>query len=115
MGSTLAAAVTVALLTGWHLRNRRLPGWTASSTGRCYLISGYAMLAIAVYWLTASPTWTHWEWALGNAWTLAAMVSFVCGFDAFGAAVQQHNTASKSLESLTTERGEAVKSNRNTR
>ena len=81
MGSSIAAVAIVVTLGCWHLHNRRHPGWLASSDGRFYVTSGYTLVAIAAYWLVTAPTATAWEWALGNAWALVAMVTFVRGFD----------------------------------
>ncbi len=75
----------MAVITGlaaWHVRNRRHPGWQASSKGRFTIYCGYMLVAIAAYWLVSAQTATAWEWVLGNAWALAAMVAFVSGFSA---------------------------------
>jgi hypothetical protein len=100
MDATAAAVVTLVVLAGWHMWLRRRPGWAASSAARTFIVSGYPMVAIAVYWLTVAPTGTHWEWAVGNAWALAAMVSFVRGFDLCDATLRRHRAVSESLETL---------------
>ena len=80
MGSTITALVIVVALSAWHLWNRRHPGWPASSDGRFGIFCGYALVAIAAYWLESDPTVTAWEWALDNVWALAAMIA-LSGFD----------------------------------
>jgi hypothetical protein len=100
MGVTIAAAATVAALLVWHLRVRRHPSWPVSSDGRFYILCGYPMVALAVYWLMGSPTSTGWEWALGNAWALVAMVSFVYGCNALNAASRQQQATAQTIESL---------------
>ncbi|MET0701839.1 MAG: hypothetical protein ABWY93_19475 [Mycobacterium sp.] len=100
MGVTIAAIATVAALLVCHLRIRRHPSWPVSSDGRFYIYCGYPMVALAVYWLTGSPTSTGWEWALGNAWALVAMVSFVYGGNALNAASLQQQAAAQAIESL---------------
>ncbi len=77
MESTISALAVLVALSAWHLRNRRHPGWLASSDGRFFVFCGYALVAIAAYWLQTAPTATTWEWAFGNLWALAAMVAFV--------------------------------------
>ncbi len=76
MESTVSALAVLAVLTAWHLRNRRHPGWLASPDGRFYIFCGYALVAIAAYWLQEAPTATAWEWAFGNLWALAGMVAW---------------------------------------
>jgi hypothetical protein len=98
MGTTVAAIVTVIVLLIWHLRTRRHPSWQVSGDGRFYIGCGYAMVALAVYWLAGSPTSTGWEWALGNGWALAAMVSFVYGFNALDGASRQRQSAAEAIE-----------------
>ena len=100
MGSTVTAVVIVVALSAWHLRNRRHPGWRASSDGRFSILCGYALVAIAAYWLESAPTATAWEWALGNAWALAAMIAFVSGFDALNRVTAQHAEHAQILESV---------------
>lgn len=100
MGTTLAAIVTVVALLGWHLRTRRHPSWQVSSNGRFFIMSGYPMVAVAVYWLATSPTSTGLEWALGNGWALLAMVSFVFGFNALNDASKQRQVAARSIEAI---------------
>lgn len=100
MSSTIAAVAVVVLLSAWHLRNRRHAGWRASSQGRFYVSLGYPLVALAVYWLTASPTATTWEWAMGNAWALAAVVSFVVGFGALSRVTADHGVRSVELETI---------------
>lgn len=100
MESTITAVAIVAVLSVWHLRNRRHPGWLASSAGRCAIVSGYLLVTIAAYWLVAAPAATTWEWAFGNLWALAAMVAFVVGFDALNAATVRHAKRSQALETV---------------
>ncbi|CAN5204739.1 hypothetical protein BH09ACT8_BH09ACT8_28620 [soil metagenome] len=100
MGVTFAAIATAMVLSLWHLRTRRHPSWTVSADGRFYVISGYLMVALAVYWLTDSPTSTAWEWALGNLWASAAMISFVYGFHTLNAASQRRCAAARAIESI---------------
>ncbi|MCV7227159.1 hypothetical protein [Mycolicibacterium komossense] len=100
MGVTFAAITTVIVLSAWHLRIRRHPSWSVSGDGRFYIMSGYPMMALAVYWLTASPTSTEWEWALGNMWALAAMISFVYGVNALDSASHRRRAAAHTIESI---------------
>ncbi|WP_460356850.1 hypothetical protein [Mycobacterium sp. ZZG] len=100
MESTITAVAIVVALSAWHLHNRRHPGWLASSTGRCYVISGYLLVTIAAYWLVSAPTATTWEWAFGNLWALGAMVAFVAGFDALNRATAEHAARSQTLEAV---------------
>ena len=100
MGSTITAVVIVVALSAWHLRNRRRPGWRASSDGRFNIFCGYALVAIAVYWLGVAPTATAWEWALGNMWALAAMIAFVSGFDALNRVTARHAERAQLLETV---------------
>ncbi len=58
------------------------------------------MVALAVYWLTASPTSTAWEWALGNLWACTAMISFVDGFNALDGASRKRRAAARAIESI---------------
>jgi hypothetical protein len=105
MESTITAVAVVAVLGAWHLRNRRHPGWRASPDGRFAVLLGYPLLVIAVYWMSAAPHVTAWEWVLGNAWALAAMVSFVVGFDALNRVTTAHGERAKRLETLDTSTG----------
>jgi hypothetical protein len=100
MSEPVIAVATMVLLGLWHLRNRRHPGWRVSADGRFFILSGYPTLMIAVYWLTAAPSNTAWEWALGNAWTIVSMVSFVYGFNALNAVPRRQQKASQAIESL---------------
>ena len=100
MGTSVAAVAIVLVLGLCHLRNRRHPGWLASPEGRLYVISGYPLTAVAAYWLTAAPTATSWEWALGIAWTLAAMVSFVHGFGLLRQVTVAHAQSAQAIESI---------------
>jgi hypothetical protein len=100
MSSTIAGILTVAVLAAWHLRTRRHPGWSASADARFYIGMGYPALAIAIYWLVQSTTTTGWEWAIGNLWALVAMISFVYGFNALHRACEQHQRASRAIESI---------------
>lgn len=100
MSSTVAAILTVGALSGWHLRTRRHPCWSASPTARFCIAIGYAAVAIAVFWLTEATTATGWEWAIGNFWALGAMVSFVYGFSALDGACEQRRHASMTIESI---------------
>jgi hypothetical protein len=100
MGSAAAAILTVGILAGWHLRNRRHPGWSLSATARFYITTGYPAVAIAVYWLSQT-TGTHgWEWAFGNLWALAAMVLFVHGFNALHDVCDQQKRVSREIETI---------------
>ncbi|WP_232374766.1 hypothetical protein [Mycolicibacterium mengxianglii] len=96
----VAALVLIVGLGGWHLRTRRHPAWKLSSDARFYITLGYPMIAIAVYWFVESPSNTGLEWLFGNAWALAAMVSFVLGFTALDDVPRQHQRASKSIETI---------------
>ncbi len=100
MDVTFAAIITVTVLSVWHFRTRRHPSWSVCGDGRFYIVSGYPMVALAVYWLTASPTSTGWEWALGNAWALAAMVSFVFGFNCLNGAAVRRRAVAREMESI---------------
>src|SRR3954447_24980887 len=100
MSSTITAILTVALLTGWHLRTRRHPSWLASSDARFYIIIGYPAVAIAVFWLVQATTTSSWDWAFGNLWALGAMVSFVYGFNALHCASEQQQQTSNAIESI---------------
>ena len=100
MSVTFAAIATIVALSAWHLRTRSHPSWTVSSDGRFYIMCGYPMMAMAVYWLTASPAPTDWEWAVGNLWGLAAMISFVYGFNTLNGASRRRRAAARALESI---------------
>jgi hypothetical protein len=100
MGGSIVAVVAVVVLTAWHLRTRRHPSWSVSADGRFFIYMGYPMVAIAAYWLTASPTATAWEWALGNLWALAAMISFVYGFNALNRATVHRRAGSRAIETI---------------
>lgn len=100
MGTSVAAVAIVLVLGLCHLRNRRHPGWLASAYGRFYVTSGYSLTAVAAYWLTAAPTATSWEWALGNAWTLVAMVFFVHGFALLRQVTLAHAHSAQAIESI---------------
>lgn len=100
MTSTITAIAVVVALAGWHVRNSRHPGWLASSEGRFNIYCGYALVAIAAYWLVSAPTATAWEWALGNAWALAAMVAFVSGFAELNRATERHAVLAQQFETL---------------
>ena len=100
MESAVTAIAIIAGLFGWHVHNRRHPGWLASDNGRFFIYSGYPLVAIAAYWLLSAPTTTTWEWALGNAWALAAMVSFAHGFDALHRATVRHAEFAQRLETV---------------
>ncbi|MBX7434441.1 hypothetical protein JDV09_20400 [Mycobacterium sp. Y57] len=100
MSSTITAIAVIALLVIWHARNRRHPGWCASSDGRSHIYCGYALVMIASYWLVSAPTGTTWEWALGNAWLLAAMVAFVAGFENLNRATAQRDELARLMETL---------------
>lgn len=101
MESTITAIVLVTVLSAWHLRNRRHPGWLASDAGRFSVLCGYPLVSIAAYWLVTAPAATAWEWAFGNAWALAAMVAFVWGFDALNRATAVHAERSRAFETVT--------------
>lgn len=99
--STTITAIAIVLLSGaWHLHNRRHAGWRASPEGRFYICLGYPLAAIAVYFMTAAPTASHWEWALGNAWALAAASSFVAGFGALNRVTAAHAEAAVEMETI---------------
>ncbi len=100
MSSTLTALAVLAALSIWHLHNRRHPGWRASSDGRFNIFCGYALVAIAAYWLTSAPTATAWEWVLGNLWALAAMLAFVTGFGALNKVTADHAWMAQLVESI---------------
>lgn len=100
MGSAIAGILTVGILTCWHLRTRRHPGWRVSSDGRSYITVGQLLVMVAVYWLVSAPTATAWEWALGNAWALVAMVSIVYGFNALRRSIEDQQHASEAIESI---------------
>ncbi|KMO71175.1 MAG: hypothetical protein HZB45_21455 [Mycolicibacterium rufum] len=100
MESTVSALAVLAVLTAWHLRNRRHPGWLASPDGRFYIFCGYALVAIAAYWLQEAPTATAWEWAFGNLWALAGMVALVLGFGHLNRVTAEHALASQAVETL---------------
>lgn len=100
MESTATAIAVLVVLTGWHLHNRRHPGWRASAEGRFNIYSGYFLVMIAVYWLTSAPTMTDWEWALGNVWALGAMTAFVYGFGALDRVTAQHAWLSQMMEAI---------------
>ncbi|TRW80500.1 hypothetical protein FK535_19360 [Mycolicibacterium sp. 018/SC-01/001] len=106
MDTTITAVAVLVALTLWHLRNRRHPGWLASPQGRFFLFDGYALVAIAAYWLETAPTTSTWEWAFGNLWALAAMVAFVLGFGHLNRVTAEHAVASQQLEAL--ERSDAA-------
>ncbi|KUI39759.1 hypothetical protein [Mycobacterium sp. GA-2829] len=103
MSEPVTAVIIVVLLGLWHLHNRRHPGWRVSAEGRFFVLSGYPALIIAVYWLGTAPSGTAWEWVVGNAWTVVAMVSFVYGFNALNAVPARQQSMSHALESLTSE------------
>lgn len=100
MISSVVAVVIVISLGLWHVHNRRHPGWLASPDGRFHVLSGYALAAVAAYWLAAAPTATTWEWALGNAWALVAMVSFVHGFALLRQVTVAHAQSAQAIESI---------------
>ncbi|UXA19308.1 hypothetical protein [Mycobacterium sp. SMC-4] len=104
MESTFTAIAVVAVLGVWHWRNRRHAGWRASSAGRFNIYCGYALVAIAVYWLQVAPTTTTWEWAVGNLWAFGAMLAFVAGFGALNRVTAEHALPAQVLESLETSR-----------
>lgn len=99
LSTTTAIAVTV-VLGAWHLHNRRHAGWQASADGRFYILCGYPLVAVAAYWLTTAPTATAWEWAMGNAWALAAVMSFVAGFNALNSVTAEHARAAVQMETI---------------
>ena len=100
MSSTITAIAVIGILAAWHVRNARHPGWRASSEGRFNIYCGYFLVIIAAYWLVSAPTATAWEWALGNAWALAAMVAFVSGFAQLNRATARHAEFAQALETL---------------
>ncbi|WP_197374167.1 hypothetical protein [Mycolicibacterium baixiangningiae] len=100
MHGPVTGVVTMVALGLWHLHNRRHPGWQVSSDGRFFVLSGYPTLVIAMYWLTGAPSNTAWEWALGNAWTVVSMVSFVYGFNALNAVPRHQQSVSRAIESI---------------
>lgn len=99
MESTITAIAVVGGLAVWHLRVRRHAGWRASADGRFYISIGYPLTIIGVYWLAYAPTATAWEWAFGNAWALAAMASFVSGFDALNETAAANSPMPKTASS----------------
>ena len=100
MESTFTAVAVVVALAVWHLFNRRHASWRASSDGRVNIYCGYALVAIAAFWLQVAPTTTTWEWAVGNFWALGAMVAFVTGFGALNQVTAEHALASQVIECL---------------
>ncbi|MEH3138855.1 MAG: hypothetical protein PGN37_01495 [Mycobacterium kyogaense] len=100
MDTTITALTVLVALTLWHLRNRRHAGWLASADGRFFVFCGYALVAIAAYWLESAPTATTWEWAFGNLWGLAAMVTFVIGFGHLNRATTDHAWAAQQVEAI---------------
>lgn len=100
MESTVTAIAIIVGLSACHVRNRRRPGWPASDDGRFFIYCGYTLVAIAAYWLVSAPTATAWEWALGNAWALAAMICFVKGFDALHRVTARHAELAQRLETV---------------
>lgn len=100
MESTITALAVITVLAAWHWRNRRHAGWLASADGRLNIYCGYALVAIAAYWLQAAPTATDWEWVVGNLWALAAMLAFVTGFDTLNRVTAEHATTAQLMESL---------------
>jgi hypothetical protein len=100
MGSTIVGLATILGLGGWHLRIRRRPNWRYCPEGRFCITLGHAAVVIGVYWLTESTTGADWEWALGNFWAFAAMVSFVLGFNTLNGVAKQQQATSASLESI---------------
>ncbi|WP_099020375.1 hypothetical protein [Mycolicibacterium palauense] len=101
MVSTITALAAVALLLAWHLHNRRHPAWTASADGRFYVTLGYPLVMVAIYWMVSAPTALAWEWALGNAWALVAMMSFVYGFGCLNRDQRRCQQAALSVETIT--------------
>lgn len=100
MLSIIAAVVVVVMLSVWHGFNRRHAGWAASADGRFFILCGYPLVAVATYWLTTAPTATTWEWAMGNAWALAAVMSFVVGFNALNGVTADHARAAARMETI---------------
>jgi hypothetical protein len=100
MGSTIVGLATILGLGGWHLRIRRRPNWRYCPEARFCITLGHAAVVIGVYWLTESTTGADWEWALGNFWAFAAMVSFVLGFNTLNGVAKQQQATSASLESI---------------
>lgn len=100
MSSTITAIAIVVLSGVWHLHNRRHAGWRASPDGRFYVCLGYPLVAIAVYCMTTAPTATTWEWAIGNAWALAAASSFVAGFGALNRVTAEHGEVAVKIETI---------------
>ncbi|UXA14977.1 hypothetical protein KXD97_15250 [Mycobacterium sp. SMC-8] len=100
MLSTTAAIAVIVVLGAWHLYNRRHAGWQASADGRFFVRCGYPLVAVAAYWLTIAPTATAWEWAMGNAWALAAAMSFVTGFNALNRATAEHARMAVAMETI---------------
>ncbi|MGE2836527.1 hypothetical protein [Mycobacterium sp. SMC-4] len=100
MESTFTAIAVVSVLAVWHVFNRRHAGWRASSEGRFFIYCGYALVAMAVYWLQTAPTATTWEWMVGNLWALGAMMAFVSGFGALNRVTVEHAVAAQAMESL---------------
>ncbi|WNG88984.1 hypothetical protein C6A87_007245 [Mycobacterium sp. ITM-2016-00317] len=100
MLSIIAAVAVVVVLSVWHLYNRRHAGWQASADGRFFICCGYPLVAVATYWLTTAPAATTWEWVVGNAWALAAVMSFVVGFNALNAVTAEHARAAARIETI---------------
>lgn len=100
MESTFTAVAVVVVLSVWHLSNRRHAGWRASFEGRSSIYCGYALVAIAAYWLQVAPATTTWEWVVGNLWALGAMVAFVSGFGALNRVTAEHAVTAQRMESI---------------
>jgi hypothetical protein len=113
MVSTTAVCLMVSVLAGCHLRVRRHANWAANADARFYITSGYALVAIAVYFLSSSTSTTSdWTWIVGNFWSLVAVTSFVYGFDVLNADyakdTSQRREATKSPGRLSTHRNPEV-------
>ena len=100
MASSLVGVITLVALGGWHSRNRRHPNWSVAPEARFYITMGYPAVAIAVYWLMNAPAATGLDWALGNLWALAAMTSFVYGFNALNAESERQDLVTRAVESI---------------
>lgn len=98
MSSYLAIAL-IAGLCALHLRLRRHAGWTASTTGRTYVLLGYPMAAFAAYWLTSAST-VAWEWIIGCCWSLAAAMSFAAGMSALKRVTAGHARRAAEWETI---------------
>ena len=98
MVTPVTAIVVAMALAVWDRYTRRHPAWPFSPRGRFCVNIGYPMVIIATYFLTESSNGTAWAWALGLAWSLAAITTFALGFAALNDVVRRHREVADSLE-----------------